>query len=70
MSITLIAWLHRLVLRQESYASHVRVALNVFRQKPVRLVVVVITRSVTLVPSQSSKTAGEAKAQVVPHSTT
>src|SRR5438105_2904447 len=69
VSITVTVWLQAELLVQESVALHVRVALNVFPQKPVRLVVVV-TVWLTLVPSHTSETVGWAKAQVVPHSTT
>jgi hypothetical protein len=34
LSITVTTWLHRLVFRQESYASQTRVALKVLPQKP------------------------------------
>jgi hypothetical protein len=68
-STTVTTWLHRLVLRQESNASQVRVALKVLPQKPVRLVVVLTIRRVTFVPSQMSLLVGGSKLQGVPHST-
>src|SRR5207237_8103356 len=69
VSTTVMVWLHVEVFVHWSVARHVRVALNVVPQKPVRLVVVVTTM-VTLVPSHRSNTAGWANAQVIPHSTT
>src|SRR4029077_3004443 len=69
VSTTVTTWLHRLAFRHESYASPVRDALNVFPQNPTRFCVVPTIRKVTLVPSQSSKAGGMAKAHVVPHST-
>jgi predicted XRE-type DNA-binding protein len=70
VSTTVTVWLHVARLVQESIASQVRVALSVFPQNPIRLVVVLMTLTVTFVPSALSFTDGAAKAQAVPHSTT
>src|SRR5204863_414603 len=62
-------WRHPARLVQESTASHVRVALNVWPQNPLRFVVVLVIRMVTFVPSQRSVAVGLVKVQAVPHST-
>jgi hypothetical protein len=70
VSTTVMVWLHTALLLHASVARHVRVALNVFPQKPARLVVVLTTTMVTLVPSHGSVDPGIANTQVEPHSTT
>jgi hypothetical protein len=69
VSTTVMVWLQLELLVQGSVAVHVRVALKVLPQKPVRLVVVVAL-TVTLLPLQRSLMVGVVKAHVVPHSTT
>ena len=68
MSTTVTVWLHTAVLVQVSVARQVRVALKVLPQKPARLVVVLNTVMVTLVPSQLSLAVGGVNAQAAPHS--
>ena len=70
VSTTVMVWLHTALLLHASVARQVRVALNVLPQKPARLVVVLTTTMVTLVPSHGSVVPGIANTQVVPHSTT
>jgi hypothetical protein len=70
VSITVIVWLHVLLLPQESLARHVRVALKLLLHPPLALVTVLTMAMVTLLPEQASKALGPVKFQTVPHSTT
>jgi hypothetical protein len=70
VSITVIVWLHVLLLLQGSLARQVRVALKLLLHPPLALVTVLTIVIVTFVPAQMSKALGWAKFQTVPHSTT
>src|SRR6266567_1787177 len=68
VSITVTVWLHVALLLQPSSACHTRVAVKVFPQKPVVLVVVLNTLSVA-VPLLSVGAGGVSKVQAAPNCT-